>query len=228
MAPSEVAEFANFGQATVLNSTIDHNGFYEGGNLWNMGTLVVKDSGITRGGGRFGQGLWNGTTGTARLVRTSVTDSDPALPFSGGGIENHGDLTLVHSDVSRNSSVWGGGILNEGTARLESSTVTHNSSEFGGGGVLNGPAFAQGDGGEHLVLVGSKVTINTADFGGGVYNKGVVTVDGPSRIGQNTAGGDGQGGGIFNDAGASTVGATPQTFTPPNVPDQCAGCGPQG
>jgi hypothetical protein len=217
---------ANLGDATILNSTIDHNGVYQGGNIYNAGTLLVKDSRLTRGGGRFGQGLWNSFGASATLIRTSVTDSDPALPFSGGGIENYGDLTLDHSTVARNVSLWGAGILNQGTAHLDSSTVVNNFSAFGGGGILNGPTFGPGSGGEQVFLTDSKVANNTANFGGGIYNKGVVTLGGNSRIGANTAGGDGQGGGIFNDPGASVVGVTGQTFRPPNIPDQCVGCAP--
>ena len=219
---------ANLGTATILHSAIDHNGNYEGGNIWNSGTLVVKDSKITRGVGRFGQGIWNASGGSATLIRSSVTDSDRGLLFSGGGIENHGDLTLRHSDVSRNASIWGGGILNEGIAHIESSTVSNNVGDNGGGGILNGPAFFPGSGAEKIFLVNSKISGNTANFGGGVYNKGVVTADGPSRIGGNTAGGMGQGGGIFNDTGASVVGVTTDTFSPPNIPDQCVGCAPGG
>ena len=48
------------------------------------------------GGSGKASGIQAGATAT--LFRTSVTDSDPALPFSGGGIENHGDLTLIEFD----------------------------------------------------------------------------------------------------------------------------------
>ncbi len=33
---------ANYGDATILDSKIDHNGQYMGGNIFNAGTLVVK------------------------------------------------------------------------------------------------------------------------------------------------------------------------------------------
>jgi predicted outer membrane repeat protein len=157
-----------------------------------------------------------------------VTDSDPGLPFSGGGIENHGNLTLDHSIVTRNSSLWGGGILNQGTAHIDSSSITSNTSSSGGGGILNGPTFGAGAGSEQLFVTDSTVSGNTAFQGGGIYNKGSVTLAGQARIGGNTAGGAGQGGGIFNDPGATVSGATSDTFTPPNVPDDCVGCASGG
>jgi hypothetical protein len=214
---------ANFGDATIWDSTIEHNGNYRGGNIYNAGTLLVKGSTLTRGVGRFGQGLWNSNGATATLVSTRVTYNDPDFPFSGGGIQNYGDLTLIHSDVSHNVSLQGGGILNLGTARLIKSTVTENRS-FVGGGILNGPAFLPG-GGQQLFLNGSTVANNAAsEIGGGIYNKGVLVLSGRARIGGNTAGI--QGGGIFNDSTGSVVGITSRTFTPPNTPDQCVGCGP--
>jgi hypothetical protein len=214
----------NHGTATVTDSTLDHNGIYMGGNILNRGTLVVKDSSLTRGTGRFGQGLWNGLGATATLIRTSVTDNDPGIPFSGGGIENDGDLTLIDSDVSHNVSQFGGGILNQGTARLIGTTVTDNLATLGGG-IQNGPPFF-GGGSEQLFLTDTRVADNTAQYGGGIYNKGVVTLAGRARIGGNSAAALGQGGGMFNDPGSSVVGITRMTFRPPNSPDQCVGCGP--
>jgi hypothetical protein len=215
----------NYGVATVTGSTLDHNGIYEGGNIYNRGTLVVKDSTLVRGAGRFGQGLFNAPGGTATLIRSSVTDNDAAIPFSGGGIENDGDLTLIDSDVSHNVSVFGGGILNQGTARLIGSTVTDNVATIGGG-IHIGPAFFPGTGTEQVDLIDTRVDGNTAQYGGGIYNKGVVTLTGRARIGGNSAAAIGQGGGMFNDPGTSVVGITRMTFRPPNTPDQCVGCGP--
>ena len=213
---------ANFGDATILRSEFDHNGQRSGGNIHNEGTLVVKDSVLTRGQGRFGNNLAN--WGTATLVRTVVRDDDEGLlPFNGGGIENSGDLTLLGSTVTGNTSLFGGGIMNTGTATLIRSEVTDNSG-LSGGGIINGPAFSPGTGAERLILIRSVVSGNTAQFGGGIYNKGKVEIDRHTRIGGNTAAAAGQGGGIFNDPGATVAGITNRTFTPPNVPDQCVGC----
>jgi hypothetical protein len=213
----------NFGNATIVDSTLDYNGGYQGGNIFNTGTLLVERSTFTRGRGRFGQGLWNATGGTATLIGTSVTDNAGFLPFSGGGISNYGELTLIHSNVSHNASLFGGGILNDGgTARLVRSVVNDNSSSFGGG-IMNGPGspFPTPDSSAQLLLDGSTIANNTAGSGGGIRNEGVMTLRGPTRIGGNTAS---QGGGIFNDSGASVVGVTARTFRPPNTPDDCVGC----
>jgi len=211
---------ANYSNATIIDSLIDHNGNRLGGNVYNEGTLVIRGSPLSRGGGRFGNGLYN--AGTATLVDTEVIDDDLVLPLFGGGIENHGDLTLRRSTISGNTSVFGGGLLNTGVARLVGSTVTDNSGTTGGG-IINGPAFEPGSGSEQLILIDSKVGGNTADAGGGIYNKGRVLLDGRSRVGGNTATG-GQGGGIYNDPGATVSGITGGTFTPPNTPDDCFGC----
>ena len=211
---------ANYSDATILDSVIDHNGTRLGGNVYNEGTLVIRDSTLSRGGGRFGNGLYN--AGTAVLADSRVIDDDLALPLFGGGIENHGDLTLRRSTISGNTSVFGGGLLNTGTARLIGSTVTDNSGTAGGG-VINGPAFEAGSGLERLILIDSDVMGNTANNGGGVYNKGQVLVDSRSRVGGNTAT-SGPGGGIYNEPGATVTGIGDATFTPPNTPDDCFGC----
>ncbi len=131
----------------------------------------------------------------------------------------------LNSTVSRNTSLFGGGVLNEGIAKLIRSKVTGNTS-LSGGGIHNGPAFLPGSGSEQLVLTGSEISGNSADFGGGIYNKGVVTLHGRTRIGGNTADAVGQGGGIYNDPGATVIGVRHRTFRPANIPDQCVGCTP--
>ena len=211
---------ANYANATIIDSLIDHNGNRLGGNVYNEGTLVIRGSTLSRGGGRFGNGLYN--AGTATLVDTRVIDDDLVLPLFGGGIENHGDLTLRRSTISGNTSVFGGGLLNTGIARLIGSTVTDNSGTTGGG-IINGPAFEPGSGSEQLILIDSNVLGNTANGGGGIYNKGQVLLDVRSHVGGNTATG-GQGGGIYNEPGATVTGIVGGTFTPPNTPDDCFGC----
>ena len=84
-------------------------------------------------------------------------------------------------------------------------------------GIHNGPAFLPGSGSEQLVLTGSEISGNSADFGGGIYNKGVVTLHGRTRIGGNTADAVGQGGGIYNDPGATVIGVRHRTFRPANI-----------
>ncbi len=73
------------------------------------------------------------------------------MALQGGGIVNHGDLTLirttVHDNVAVNSnpapdndaeaSATGGAIYSTGPLHLERSTLSGNRSEFQGGAIYN-------------------------------------------------------------------------------------------
>jgi hypothetical protein len=202
----------NLADLTVLDSTIDRN---QNSGISNAGTLLVKDSSITRNFGRLSLGLGNG--GTATLIRTTVSDNVGTIPHFGGGISNGGTLTLIDSEVSRNQATVGAGIFNRGTVTLIHSRVKDNL----GTGVSNGsghPLFFQLPAPDaRVVLISSTVTGNS---GGGVSNNAFLTLRGRTRIGANTPVG------IFNMQGATVVGLTRKTFTPPNIPDQCIGCPP--
>jgi hypothetical protein len=107
----------------------------------------------------------------------------------GGGIWNHGTLTIANSTVSGNSASAGvGGILNWGTLTITNSTVSGNKAPYGGG-IYNVNV---------LRITGSTVSGNEAATvrGGGIYNAGTLRIAN-STISGNTAP-RGRGGGIFN------------------------------
>jgi CSLREA domain-containing protein len=116
---------------------------------------------------------------------------------SGGGILNHGTLSLTDSVLYKNSGIdFGGGIWNDGTLTLTDTTVTSNrttgSNLTGGGGGI----FSQGP---NLTLIRSTVdTNNTNGRGGGIYN-----LDLAANLTESTVSGNHalNGGGIFNRAG---------------------------
>lgn len=58
----------------------------------------------------------------------------------GGGIANHGTLTLEDSTISNSSSAMGGGIYNAGTLTLINSTLSGNGATNGGGLYNTGDA----------------------------------------------------------------------------------------
>jgi CSLREA domain-containing protein len=84
--------------------------------------------------------------------------------YTGGGIYNQGNLTLINTVViSNNSNNSGGGIKNSGTLVIEKSRIVNNSSlDTPGAGIYND---------DTLSLLDSTVSgNNTTDTGGGLYN----------------------------------------------------------
>jgi hypothetical protein len=63
---------------------------------------------------------------TASLSGLTITGGSTGA--SGGGVDNHGTLTLTGCTVSGNSAVEGGGIVNYGSLTLTDSTVSGNSA----------------------------------------------------------------------------------------------------
>lgn len=157
-----------------------------------------------------------------------VSGVDP----SGGAISNYGTLTLDHVQVANSNAKSGGGIANFKTLHMRYSTLTGNSAARGGG-LANGSgatadilssaisyneaSFAGGidNYGGALFMVNSTVAHNTAlADGGGIVNALIagksnyldlrsVTVS--RNIADSDVNNQGNGGGIFNQAGATVV-----------------------
>jgi hypothetical protein len=106
----------------------------------------------------------------------------------GGGVANHGNLTMTNTTISNNvsSGLGGGGIYNAGTMIIDNSLITLNRA-IGGGGVCNigsltmtestvsgNSATSHGGGianiGGRLSITDSTLSANSALTGGGIYN----------------------------------------------------------
>jgi len=164
--------------------------------------LTVRDIDRTFPGSGCGAGIEN--KGTLHLIRVDVINNRNRNP--GGGICNHGTLTMAGGEISSNASVFtgnGGGLYNEGDATLTDVVVKDN--------YTNGPGSGYGEGGGIknagiLTLVRTRVQENEGDgAGGGLYNGGRATVD-ASRFANNdlhTPGGGpcciAEGSGIHNE-----------------------------
>jgi hypothetical protein len=63
---------------------------------------------------------------------TITSGTSPTI--GGGGILNHGALTLTSCTISKNTAgtAYGGGIFNDGTLVVTNSTISGNSSSSGG------------------------------------------------------------------------------------------------
>jgi len=148
---------------------------------------------------------------------------DAGCGFSGGGILNHGTLTLSGVTVRSSTSTEGGGIYSDGTLTLDSATVTSNTAAASGGT----DAFAIGGGiannGGTLSLVLSTVSGNTASAtgatnqnapeAGGIFSNtgGPVTID-RSTVSSNSATAVAGAGGTTNANGGGIENRTTMTL----------------
>jgi hypothetical protein len=137
-----------------------------GGGILNGAQLTLTDCTITGNQAREGGGMYN--SGTVQMTRCTVADNQTVDDvLLGGGIANHGNLTLVESLVTLNTAGSGGGIFNENaTVTLDDSIVSENMAEIGGG-IHNST-------GKVTLINGSSITGNDAGTepgtGGGIFN----------------------------------------------------------
>src|SRR5215216_3119947 len=120
----------------------------------------------------------------------------------GGGIHNHGNLTLTDS-VIRNNRIaqpcktlcGGAGMFSSGNAVLTNVTIIDNETVADGGGIEQG--------GGTLTLSGCTIINNAALNGGGIFSRGNLSIE-HSFIAMNRA--TSGGGGLFVDTiGAATL-----------------------
>jgi len=140
-------------------------------------------------------------SGTVNISNLTITQGENV---NGGGIYNHGTLTVNDCIVTNNSASSGGaaGIWSDGTLTLNRCRVVYNyaggdRTNVSGGGILNGGT---------LTVNNCEISGNSSgNLGGGIYNLGPLTVN-------NTTFWDnyGQfgGGGIFNGGSLSLVNCT--------------------
>ena len=90
-------------------------------------------------------------------------------------------VTLSGLTISNGGSTYGGGIFNHGTLTVSGSALFGNSAASGGGGIYNTNSFSA----TVTVKNSSAITGNTAPvgFGADIYNQGVLYLDISSIIG---------------------------------------------
>ncbi len=157
---------------------------------------VATDFNSLDGPADFGGGICN--HGTLTVLNSTVSGN--WAEFYGGGISNNIGCTLTVSNslVADNSSTCGGGIYSEyGTLRVENSTVSGNMAGIGGG------IFCEVG---QASITGSSISNNRAtwDRGGGIFTAwGNVTSISDCTISGNSAGG--AGGGIYSTDATLTI-----------------------
>jgi len=95
-------------------------------------TGPTTSPGITLDGGSTHE-VMDVLSGATHIVNLTIANGNSASV--GGGISNHGTLTVTNSTFSGNGAVFGGGILNNNEAALTvtNSTFSGNSASVGGG-----------------------------------------------------------------------------------------------
>ncbi len=152
--------------------------------------------------------------GDVTLKRMRIVNGSST--YTGGGIQNFGNLTLSGVNVSGNLAEDGaGGIHNFGTLTMNgSSSVTDNTLVYvgSGGGIWNVGT---------LVMNGrSTVSGNSAQEGGGIFNEGTIVLRDRSSVTANTAE---SGGGIL-DRGTTVFSPKWHGTVCGNEPDDWPGC----
>jgi predicted outer membrane repeat protein len=116
---------------------------------------------------------------------TIKNGKDPGNKYFGGGIQNHGTLTLINTTITNNTSDYGGGICSYGPMTIKKTTITNNKVDVSGGGIST----------DHtLVMEDSTITNNTATTmsGGGIDSISPLTLR-RVIISNNSAGKNGGG-----------------------------------
>ena len=105
-----------------------------GGAVFNNGgTLTITNSAITGNLAGYGGGIHNSAGSSFTLTGSSVSGNKAVNSVDegiGGGISNHGTLTVENSLITKNVASgpnyggYGGGIANYGTATVSNSLVS--------------------------------------------------------------------------------------------------------
>jgi hypothetical protein len=202
--------------------------------LYNEGTLAVTNSTISDNKTitpttSYGGGIENYRTGILTvkdsIIKNNVASADLDRGL-GGGIDNEGKLTVIHSAFwgntasgGSNGSGWGGGIRNfeTGILTVTDSTFLGNSVKSDkqnglGGGIHNEGKLTV----IHSTFLKNSVSSSGDNGGGGISNNqnGTAMVTGSTFSGNtaSSSNGSSSGGGIFNiSTGSFTV--TSSTFS---------------
>ena len=154
---------------------------FDGGGIYNAGTLTVNNSTLSGNRADRGGGIYNaGGQGGTLTVNNSTFSGNSAL--LGGGLRNvgFGGATVINSTFSGNNAVLTGGAINndDGPLTLRSNTFSGNSAPVGGGIsnyagrlVLSNTLLQTGTAGENIYSENGTVVSQgynlSSDNGGG-------------------------------------------------------------
>jgi streptogramin lyase len=204
---SDIFNYGDHPTITITDSTFDYNqASYQGGGIFNFGTLNVVDSSLNYNSARQGGAILNEGHATITATSMGLTNLVGNTADIGGGIANNfGAIDISNINLIRNVAGGAGGAIwnayQQATLSVTGSNLSDNSAGSGGG-IANFSATATISG---TILQNNAATVsdggaiwNTWDPGSGPGT--TVTIVG-STVTNNTA--IGLGGGIFNGVGYS-------------------------
>ena len=157
--------------------------------------LLTVSNGLADNGQQGGGGIFNHGTLTIFGSRFTGNSAPAATGSSGGAIGNSGALRVLFSTFTGNSGQEGGAVFNQATATIAGDTFSGNTATiFGGGALLN----AAGS----MTVTGDTFTGNTGPGGGAIDNDTTLHISDSTFTG-NTAGPNG--GGAMNNFGPTTI-----------------------
>ena len=134
----------NTGTLTLNQCTLSGNSSgYSGGAIHNNtgAGLTLKQCTLSANSGAFfGGAIYNDSGGTLTIIQSTLTGNSTSVsnnpPSSGGGIENHGTLTLSNTIVASNAAVTnpniGGSFTDNGGNLLSGNPMLSALGNYGG------------------------------------------------------------------------------------------------
>ncbi len=119
----------NSGSCRIVSSTLQGGSASKGGGIHNEagGTIIISSSTISDNEARWGAGIRN--FGDMYITNSTISGNGLAGTFYGGGLDNWGNLDMLHVTVTDNSARKGGGLSNKGIVYLQKSIIAGNSEE---------------------------------------------------------------------------------------------------
>ncbi len=150
-------------------------------SLIKNGLICIDTHFINNKSYENGGAFYNSSKATEATFKNCKFISNSAEKF-GGGILSKSKLTLISTDISKNTAPKGGGgiyVDEESITTVENSFITENSTQENGGGAVN-----KGE----LTIKNSTISLNSASkIGGAVLNLENKTTIENSLISDNTA-----------------------------------------
>lgn len=188
----------NLGTLNVSNTTFTGNKAGSGGAIYNGGTLSVTSSNFyTNTAGSYGAAIFN----AGSMALSGGTFSGNTTPIYGGAIYNDisGNLNVGNStNFYKNSAGTGGGIYNYGNLALDTVIFSRNTVTQTGGGLYN-------IGGSSITISNTQFLYNNAGTGAGFYTTGPATLTNATFTNNSATN---SGGGLFTSAALTVAGTS--------------------